>query len=905
MEDPRSRPPAETRPTLFSSKASQFIRKLSTVRDRFASTRSKDRPSIPYLTTRKDMGGPKPFMSQPMLSLDPRPSAENDDSSSSPTTRGSIDIEQSNSSSHHIPQKRVVYPLQHRKSPSAPLSPTPHISSLPVTRTPPPHIVISEVDVSTGSPKLSLLGEGGSKVGSEGCSRAPEKATSAPSQPNSEQGLSSAEGSLRVRATGAVAPKEAERRTSSSPIRGAKSQQSAYQLSPDVALPRTIDSPSDFAIKDHGNRVTEAGAFAHATDPLHLENILSSPITEEPEEIELSRAPSPPHASTRPRSFTTPASPVSFSNEGVLPPAITPVMSQSLSRRPNMPHLSSLPPSPSRFQIPGAPARFSPAIISRQPPHPILTLPPISPVQLNARPTLPRQRSQSLRSMPALPMEGADEEEQADHDNRSLGDLSEEDEDEMEDDGEERDATDDEAESGMNSPRPVSVTPPHTASRFPDYRNSPLDTSFLDTYLRERTPEASTSKPNASPRQTAAEQTPSAFRPVDYFSFKVPERTPVQTPQLPDHSSPRSPAMPQPRLLPMPSPASPPVRPSLYQQASRSMIDMTAMVKERSPELNPRESWSIARGLGTETPSAQMQTPFATVPPQDSDLGPSLRRQRSMPTFKPSSSPPPYPDFAPPRPNGPPILPRDEEGREPLPKYTNDIYLRAIMPRKMEFIAPGVQARNRKWQRTLCVLEGTSFRVYKCPPGVAGVGVIGEWWEKTVGVGDIAEAPATASVANALKARERELVAQSLAKIDSPVPSSSNGSAPPIEVPPVPVPPPLQEQQQQQQQQQQPPPPPQPTRSRLLGSTFLRSSNSTSHSPTRSRFSSEASRDSAPGRRSFSGLRSGSIGASQSSAAPSSGASNLASTSASTSASASLVPAPASQSRSRSRASRT
>jgi len=74
---------------------------------------------------------------------------------------------------------------------------------------------------------------------------------------------------------------------------------------------------------------------------------------------------------------------------------------------------------------------------------------------------------------------------------------------------------------------------------------------------------------------------------------------------------------------------------------------------------------------------------------------------------------------------------------EQLPQYANDIYLAAIMLRKLEFIMPGVQAKNRKWRRVLCVLDGTVFKVYKYPLGAAGVGLIGEWWEKMVGVGGI------------------------------------------------------------------------------------------------------------------------------------------------------------------------
>ena len=122
-----------------------------------------------------------------------------------------------------------------------------------------------------------------------------------------------------------------------------------------------------------------------------------------------------------------------------------------------------------------------------------------------------------------------------------------------------------------------------------------------------------------------------------------------------------------------------------------------------------------------------------------------LRRRLSMPTFNATSTaPPPYPDLFP---NAQTygvklaqIQPRDDEGREKLPAYSNSIYVKAIMPRKLEFIRPGVQAKDRKWKRVLCVLEGTSFKVYK-PPGVS---VIGGWWENRVGVGDIA-APTTAT----------------------------------------------------------------------------------------------------------------------------------------------------------------
>ena len=142
---------------------------------------------------------------------------------------------------------------------------------------------------------------------------------------------------------------------------------------------------------------------------------------------------------------------------------------------------------------------------------------------------------------------------------------------------------------------------------------------------------------------------------------------------------------------------------------------------------------------------------ISMAPAYDDHL-PSLRRRRSMPTFNASSTlPPPYPAFFPhgsstpssssadlhPATSGVPhqhrVLPRDDEGREVLPTYHNTIYLRAVLARKMEFDKPGIQAKDRKWRRVLCVLEGTAFRVYR-PPHAGSA--IGEWWESKVGVGD-------------------------------------------------------------------------------------------------------------------------------------------------------------------------
>jgi len=133
-----------------------------------------------------------------------------------------------------------------------------------------------------------------------------------------------------------------------------------------------------------------------------------------------------------------------------------------------------------------------------------------------------------------------------------------------------------------------------------------------------------------------------------------------------------------------------------------------------------------------------------------------LRRRRSMPVYDESSEPPPYPSFAPHPSSQYKIMPREDEGRECLPSYTNPIYLKAIMPRKMEFSSFGVQARDRKWRRVMCVLDGTILRVYKCPPGYAGVGVLGEWWERQVGAGDVSSQPSHSGVVSKIQIETRE-----------------------------------------------------------------------------------------------------------------------------------------------------
>ncbi|KAH9073023.1 hypothetical protein EDB83DRAFT_153883 [Lactarius deliciosus] len=380
----------------------------------------------------------------------------------------------------------------------------------------------------------------------------------------------------------------------------------------------------------------------------------------------------------------------------------------------------------------------------------------------------PRRRSQSLRSMPALPREGTEDLDPAEHDDAILDDLEEEEEGTGDEDEEaeaeaavtEHPDTLSEDGDSIPSPRSSVILQTSRADILPTVEISPLDMSFLDS--------------NNGPTHRRDDKTPADnSRRDDYFSFNIPDpgtsRTPLHnsrqfpaawtsartSPVLPTSiPSPNILAAawaPTPRVLPTPSTPTLSALPTVYRQGSRSMIDVSEILKkeQRSPEVAVKTPKSPVR-----TSAAEADTAGAAPGDPETFLGPSLRRRLSMPTFGPSSTPPPYPQF---RFGdlGPAIQPRDEEGCERLPRYTNDIYLRAIMPRKMEFSAPGVQARDRKWRRTLCVLEGTSFRVYKCPPAAAGKGLIGNLWEKTVGVGDIAS-PTQTGVAGSKAKKEKE-----------------------------------------------------------------------------------------------------------------------------------------------------
>jgi hypothetical protein len=361
-------------------------------------------------------------------------------------------------------------------------------------------------------------------------------------------------------------------------------------------------------------------------------------------------------------------------------------------------------------------------------------------------------------------MEGSEDLEPAEHDNAVLDDLDEEEEGGVDGDEDAEEETGDATHPETTSEDGESISPP-PSSETPRARNlpaidiPPLDMSFLKMnsngairrddkmskdkrmsgYFATRISEPTSHTPLLNSQQI----------PAGWTSARTTPALSVSTPSA--NVSAAAWATSATRALPTPTTPMLNPRASIYHQASRSMSDMSEILKRqhRTPEVAAKTPKSPLRDPALEADAAAADTEEP-----DTQLGPSLRRQLSMPMFGPSSAPPPYPQFHFGE-RGPTIQPREEEGRERLPHYANDIYLRAILPRKMEFSAPGVQARDRKWRRTLCILEGTAFRVYKCRPTNAGKGLIGNLWEKTVGVGDIAT-PTAESSADSARAKEKD-----------------------------------------------------------------------------------------------------------------------------------------------------
>ncbi|KAF7967016.1 hypothetical protein HWV62_36242 [Athelia sp. TMB] len=362
--------------------------------------------------------------------------------------------------------------------------------------------------------------------------------------------------------------------------------------------------------------------------------------------------------------------------------------------------IADMPPPVFRMNENGT-AQLSPALTTRRSAKPLLNL-PLPPLPPPAAPA--NKRASSLRSMPALSLAGrSDLHMEGDHVNSVL-DEDEEGEDEEEEVHTPPTGEGGSDEEGEDLTHPVEpVVPVRTLRRM---KLPSIDTARA--FGKGKTPAGARREGDATPTAAAAT--------FDYFSV-VPQPGPSETPGVRQAQTPR---------------------PVMYHQVSRSMVNILSPKVEPVPEPASAVEPS-AKGKGKAPETLGMTSPAPEyAPPEPASPTSPLRRQRSMPVFTAAAAPPPYPSFAPfPAPPHPhparsvfAIQPREDEGRERLPPYSNAIHLRAVLPRKMEFAAPGVQARDRKWRRALCELEGTAFRVYRVPAG--------GWWEKAVGAGDAA-----------------------------------------------------------------------------------------------------------------------------------------------------------------------
>ena len=399
------------------------------------------------------------------------------------------------------------------------------------------------------------------------------------------------------------------------------------------------------------------------------------------------RAPAPPSRSAM--SYEPPNYHEATNSPALNPSDISPTILQP--KRVALLRLSSLPPPAFTMNNEDGSVRLSPAQIGRHFPTAVRPLPPTSIARRSSSPA-PSLRSVAsrvrLRSVPALAMDGTGDAD---------GDGSGDDEDDNDDDN-------------------VPMTSSPTSEGDDDDVMTEREEGSSTYVSANATPDGSCPGPNTLSHVVDAEKTPVSKHPQDYFSLSPPRSDSVNW-MSPESNSKRASLPPKDRRVP------------LYRQPSKSMVNLLS---------NPRRDLSIideetkGKGKATDSVSSVVATDTNVLPE-----GSRLQRRRSLPTFTEATEPPPYPSLEIPAKFIPKVFPRDEEGKERLPAYNNDILLSAVLPRKLEFSSPGVQARDRKWRRVLCVLEGTVFRVFEPPAPSVGIGVVGRWWERKVGVGDL------------------------------------------------------------------------------------------------------------------------------------------------------------------------
>lgn len=144
-----------------------------------------------------------------------------------------------------------------------------------------------------------------------------------------------------------------------------------------------------------------------------------------------------------------------------------------------------------------------------------------------------------------------------------------------------------------------------------------------------------------------------------------------------------------------PSPKTHPTRPPLTRhRLSQSLLDLT----------------SLTRNV---TPTKQVQTAEVSRPP-----GPTRAPSRRLSLPDLQVDPPSYSDGLPLTLICKTVCPREEEGRESLPDYDCSIQCEGYLVRKMEYISPGVMAKDRSWTRVYVVINGTSCKLFRSEPVV-------------------------------------------------------------------------------------------------------------------------------------------------------------------------------------------
>lgn len=166
---------------------------------------------------------------------------------------------------------------------------------------------------------------------------------------------------------------------------------------------------------------------------------------------------------------------------------------------------------------------------------------------------------------------------------------------------------------------------------------------------------------------------------------------------------------------------------SIYRQRSHSAIDLTSpgLLDSDDEEVGTAGMMGLDQvwqsgGLTTPVPSflsptiSQAASPILSPRQRRISLSiPKLNRPRSM--YELHVAPPAYHAVYTRAGLGPAqiVFPREEEGKEGLPDYTCFVHFEGYLPRKLEFTAPSVQAKDRGWKRHYFVLHGTSIKIFK------------------------------------------------------------------------------------------------------------------------------------------------------------------------------------------------